>query len=214
MAYGYLNVDTTPITSVLSIGRNTNQQTVSKPVVSTGSEEDNSKGSIGNWLSSPNGVIAGINGAANALNNTFTTMGAFNNAKYNYNMAVNNAQEIIDQTERQVKDIKKQWYLQDSANQVFMARSGLSAESFTDAQRDNLLETESTIVDMRAYARKQARTIIKEAKRAKRKAKQAQTGAMLGTLTGGVAGALIGGPVGAGIGAGLGSSLFSTGMQI
>ena len=141
-------------------------------------------------------------------------MGAYNNARYNYNMAVNNAQEIIDQTERQVKDIKKQWYLQDSANQVFMARSGLSAESFTDAQRDNLLETESTIVDMRAYARKQARIIIKEAKRAKRKAKQAQTGAMLGTLTGGVAGALIGGPVGAGIGAGIGSSLFSTGMQI
>lgn len=213
MAYGYLNVDTTPITSVLNIGRNTNQQTVSNPVVSTGSE-DNSGGSISSWLSSPNGVIAGINGAASALSNTLATMGTYNNAKYNYNVAVNNAQEIIDQTEQQVDDIKKQWYLQDSANKVFMARSGLSAESFTDAQRDNLLETEGTIVDMRAYARKQARIIIKEAKRAKRKAKQAQTGAMLGTLTGGVAGALIGGPVGAGIGAGLGSSLFSTGMQI
>lgn len=175
-----------------------------------------SSSSVGwsDFSSSPNGVLTGISGGAQALGNVLSTIGAYNNAKYNYNAVVNNAQELIDQTERQVKDIKKQWYLQDSANQVFMARSGLSAESFTDAQRDNLLETEGTVVDMRAYARKQARVMINEAKRAKRKAKQAQTGAMLGTLTGGVAGALIGGPVGAGIGAGLGSSLFSTGMQI
>nr|DAT31374.1 MAG TPA: bacteriocin [Caudoviricetes sp.] len=166
------------------------------------------------YAGSPEGMVSGISGGAQGLGNILSTIGAYNTAKRNYTITVNNAQELIDQTDQQVEDLRKQWYLQDSANQVFMAKSGLKAESFIDAQRDNLLETEGTIVDMRAYARKQARMMIEEAKRAKRKAKKAKVGALLGTAVGTVGGALIGGPVGAGIGAGLGSSLGATGAQI
>ena len=165
------------------------------------------------YAGSPEGMVSGISGGAQGLGNILSTIGAYNTAKRNYTITVNNAQELIDQTDQQVEDLRKQWYLQDSANQVFMAKSGLKAESFIDAQRDNLLETEGTIVDMRAYARKQARMMIEEAKRAKRKAKKAKVGALLGTAVGTVGGALIGGPVGAGIGAGIGSSLGATGAQ-
>lgn len=220
MAYGYLNIDTTPITGTLNIGQTNSGISLvgmGDSISRTGSAISSAlqpSGSFSSWATSPQGTISGISGGAQALGNVLSSVGAYNTAKHNYRITVNNAQELIDQTDRQVEDLRKQWYLQDSANQVFMAKSGLRAESFTDAQRDNLLETEGTIVDMRAYARKQARMMIEEARRAKKKAKRGKIGALLGTAVGTVGGALIGGPVGAGIGAGLGSSLGATGAQI
>lgn len=206
MAYGKLDTSSLSLSSVLNSKVNLPNKSSSKPSAWAKSWD--------RFSSSPEGMIAGVSGGASGLENILSTIGAYNTAKHNYAITANNAQELIDQTDQQVEDLKKQWYLQDSANQVFMAKSGLKAESFIDAQRDNLLETEGTIVDMRAYARKQARMMIEEAKRAKRKAKQAKVGALLGTAVGTVGGALIGGPVGAGIGAGLGSSLGATGAQI
>lgn len=206
MAYGKLDISSLSSSSVLNSKVNLPNKSSSKSSALAKSWD--------RFSSSPEGMIAGISGGASGLENVLSTIGAYNTAKHNYAITVNNAQELIDQTDQQVEDLRKQWYLQDSANQVFMAKSGLKAESFIDAQRDNLLETEGTIVDMRAYARKQARMMIEEAKRAKRKAKQAKVGALLGTAVGTVGGALIGGPVGAGIGAGLGSSLGATGAQI
>ena len=239
MAYGYLKMNTTtPITVTGNIDQEinlfgTNSDTKSgmfdsaafsqafsdmgASISRTGSAISSylqPSESFSSWAASPQGTMAGISGGAQAVGNILSSVGAYNTAKHNYNVTVNNAQELIDQTDRQVDNLKKQWYLQDSANQVFMARSGLKAESFIDAQRDNLVETESTIVDMRAYARKQAQIMIDEARRAKKKAKRGKTGALLGTVVGTVGGAILGGPVGAGIGAGIGSSLGSTAAQV
>lgn len=241
MAYGQLNFNSTPITSTLSIGQSDSGISLvgtgsyARPsmfntaafgqafsdmgasISRTGSAISSAlqpSQAFSDWLSSPQGTLSGISGGAQALSTVMSSIGAYNTAKHNYTATVNNAQELIDQTERQVQDLKKQWYLQDSANQTFIAKSGLRAESFIDAQRDNLLETEGTIVDMRAYARKQAQVMINEARRAKKKAKKGKIGALLGTAIGTVGGALIGGPAGAGVGAGIGSSLFSSGMQL
>ena len=85
------------------------------------------------------------------------------------------------------------------------AISGLEGESFSDVERMNLAQKEETVTDLREYARKQAQTMINEARRAKKQAKKAKTGALVGGILGTVAGAVLGGGVGAGIGGGLGA---------
>lgn len=170
--------------------------------------------SFGSYLSSPQGTLTAISMGAQGISNILTSIGNYNNAKHNYTLTVSSAQDLLDQTEQQVEDIKKQWYLQDSANKTFIANSGLMASSFTDVMRDTLLEEESTTENMRSWARKQAQVMIEEARRAKNKAKKGKTGALLGTVLGGIGGAIIGGPAGASIGAGLGSSIGGSAGQL
>ena len=91
-------------------------------------------------------------------------------------------------------------------NRAYIAgSSGLEGESFSDVERMNLAQKEETVTDLREYARKQAQTMINEARRAKKQAKRAKTGALVGGILGTAAGAVFGGGVGAGIGGGLGA---------
>lgn len=142
-----------------------------------------------------------------ALGNVINFIGNYKAAKKNYAITQQNAAELIDQTNRQVALLQKQWAEQDATNQLFIANSGLNSSSFSDVERYSLQQVEQEGQDMRTYARRKATEMIRQARAAKNEAKKKQTAGLTGTLLGAGAGAIIGGPVGASIGGNLGGQL-------
>ena len=142
-----------------------------------------------------------------ALGNVINFIGNYKAAKKNYAITQQNAAELIDQTNRQVALLQKQWAEQDAANQIFIANSGLNSSSFSDVERYSLQQVEQEGQDMRTYARRKATEMIRQARAAKNEAKKKQNAGLAGTLLGAGAGAIIGGPAGAAIGGNLGGQL-------
>lgn len=142
-----------------------------------------------------------------ALGNVINFIGNYKAAKKNYAITQQNASELIDQTNRQVALLQKQWAEQDATNQLFIANSGLSSSSFSDVERYSLQQVEQEGQDMRTYARRKATEMIRQARAAKIEAKNKQLAGLTGTLLGAGAGAIIGGPAGAAIGGNLGGQL-------
>lgn len=142
-----------------------------------------------------------------ALGNVINFIGNYKAAKKNYVITQQNAAELIDQTNRQVALLQKQWAEQDATNQIFIANSGLSSSSFSDVERYSLQQVEQEGQDMRTYARRKAAEMIRQARAAKNEAKKKQNAGLIGTLLGAGAGAIIGGGAGAAIGGNLGGQL-------
>ena len=158
--------------------------------------------------SSSKGFGAGdaISIGAQGVNTILNAISSYNTAKHNYNLTVQTAADLLEKTEKQVKQLNLEYYQMSEENRAYIAASsGLEGESFSDVERMNLAQKEETVTDLREYARKQAQTMINEARRAKKQAKKAKTGALVGGILGTVAGAVLGGGVGAGIGGGLGA---------
>lgn len=141
------------------------------------------------------------------IGNVINFIGNYKAAKKNYAITQQNAAELIDQTNRQVALLQKQWAEQDAANQIFIANSGLSSSSFSDVERYSLQQVEQEGQDMRTYARRKATEMIRQARAAKNEAKKKQNAGLVGTVLGAGAGAIIGGPAGAAIGGNLGGQL-------
>ena len=148
-----------------------------------------------------------VENAGAALGNVINFIGNYKAAKKNYAITQQNAAELIDQTNRQVALLQKQWAEQDAANQIFIANSGLNSSSFSDVERYSLQQVEQEGQDMRTYARRKATEMIRQARAAKNEAKKKQNAGLAGTLLGAGAGAIIGGPAGAAIGGNLGGQL-------
>lgn len=142
-----------------------------------------------------------------AIGNVINFIGNYKAAKKNYAITQQNAAELIDQTNRQVALLQKQWAEQDAVNQIFIANSGLSSSSFSDVERYSLQQVEQEGQDMRTYARRKATEMIRQARAAKNEAKKKQNAGLVGTVLGAGAGAIIGGPAGAAIGSNLGGQL-------
>mgnify|MGYP003516623404 FL=1 len=143
---------------------------------------------------------------AQGVNSILNAISSYNTAKHNYNLTVQTAADLLEKTEKQVKQVNLEYYQMSEENKAYIAASsGLEGESFSDVERMNLAQKEETVTDLREYARKQAQTMINEARRAKKQAKRAKTGALVGGILGTAAGAVFGGGVGAGIGGGLGA---------
>lgn len=142
-----------------------------------------------------------------SIGNVINFIGNYKAAKKNYAITQQNAAELIDQTNRQVALLQKQWAEQDAVNQIFIANSGLSSSSFSDVERYSLQQVEQEGQDMRTYARRKATEMIRQARAAKNEAKKKQNAGLTGTLLGAGAGAIIGGPAGAAIGGNLGGQL-------
>ena len=160
--------------------------------------------------SSSKGFDAGdaISIGAQGVNSILNAISSYNTAKHNYNLTVQTAADLLEKTEKQVKQVNLEYYQMSEENRAYIAASsGLEGESFSDVERMNLAQKEETVTDLREYARKKAQTMINEARRAKKQAKKAKTGALVGGILGTVAGAVLGGGVGAGIGGGLGAQL-------
>ena len=148
-----------------------------------------------------------IENAGASIGNVINFIGNYKAAKKNYAITQQNAAELIDQTNRQVAVLQKQWAEQDAANQLFIANSGLSSSSFSDVERYSLQQVEQEGQDMRTYARRKATEMIRQARAAKNEAKKKQNAGLVGTVLGAGAGAIIGGPAGAAIGGNLGGQL-------
>lgn len=152
-----------------------------------------------------------IENAGAAIGNVINFIGNYKAAKKNYAITQQNAAELIDQTNRQVALLQKQWAEQDAVNQLFIANSGLNSSSFSDVERYSLQQVEQEGQDMRTYARRKATEMIRQARAAKNEAKKKQNAGLAGTLLGagaGVAiGAVTGGPTGAIIGGTTGANL-------
>jgi len=147
-----------------------------------------------------------ISFGAQGVNSILNAISSYNTAKHNYNLTVQTAADLLEKTEKQVKQVNLEYYQMSEENRAYIAASsGLEGESFSDVERMNLAQKEETVTDLREYARKQAQTMINEARRAKKQAKRAKTGALVGGILGTAAGAVFGGGVGAGIGGGLGA---------
>ena len=142
-----------------------------------------------------------------SIGNVLNFIGNYKAAKKNYAITQSNAAELVDQMEREIALLQKQWNRQDAENKLFIANSGLDASSFADVERYSLAEIEQEGVNRRQYARRKATEMIRQARAAKNEAKKKQTAGLTGTLLGAGAGALIGGPVGAAIGGNLGGQL-------
>jgi len=142
-----------------------------------------------------------------AIGNVLNFIGNYKAAKKNYTITKSNAAELVDQTEREIALLQKQWNQQDAENQIFIANSGLDSYSFADVERYSLAELEQEGVDRRQYARRKATEMIRQARAAKNEAKKKQTAGLTGTILGAGAGALIGGPMGAAIGGNLGGQI-------
>ena len=147
-----------------------------------------------------------ISFGAQGVNSILNAISSYNTAKHNYNLTVQTAADLLEKTEKQVKQVNLEYYQMAEENKAYIAASsGLEGESFSDVERMNLAQKEETVNDLREYARKQAQIMIEEARRAKKQAKKAKTGALVGGILGTAAGAVFGGGVGAGIGGGLGA---------
>lgn len=147
-----------------------------------------------------------ISFGAQGVNSILNAISSYNTAKHNYNLTVQTAADLLEKTEKQVKQLNLEYYQMSEENKAYIAASsGLEGESFSDVERMNLTQKEETVNDLREYARKQAQIMIEEARRAKKQAKRAKTGAVVGGILGTAAGAVFGGGVGAGIGGGLGA---------
>ena len=158
--------------------------------------------------SSYKGVDAGdaISFGAQGVNSILNAISSYNTAKHNYNLTVRTAADLLEKTEKQVKQVNLEYYQMSEENKAYIAASsGLEGESFSDVERMNLAQKEETVTDLREYARKQAQVMIEEARRAKKQAKRAKTGALVGGILGTAGGAFFGGGIGAAIGGGLGS---------
>ena len=158
--------------------------------------------------SSSKGFGAGdaISIGAQGVNTILNAISSYTTAKHNYNLTVQTAADLLEKTEKQVKQVNLEYYQMSEENRAYIAASsGLEGESFSDVERMNLAQKEETVTDLREYARKQAQVMINEARRAKKQAKKAKTGALVGGILGTAAGAVFGGGVGAGIGGGLGA---------
>lgn len=152
------------------------------------------------------GARDAISIGAQGVNSILNAISSYNTAKHNYNLTAQTAADLLEKTEKQVKQVNLEYYQMSEENRAYIAASsGLEGESFSDVERMNLAQKEETVTDLREYARKQAQAMINEARRAKRQAKKAKTGALVGGILGTAAGALVGGGVGAGIGGGLGA---------
>lgn len=168
-----------------------------------------------------NDTAFAIGQGSSAISNVFNYIGNYKAAKSNYKTTINNANELIDQTNRQIALLQKQWTAQDAENQLFIANSGLNSSSFSDVERYSLQQVEEESQDMRVYARRKATEMIRQARQAMREAKKQKNGGLIGTIlgtgagvaigaaTGGPAGAIIGGTTGANLGGQLGAG-FST----
>ena len=143
---------------------------------------------------------------AQGVNSILNAISSYNTAKHNYNLTVQTAADLLEKTEKQVKQVNLEYYQMSEENRAYIAASsGLEGESFSDVERMNLAQKEETVTDLREYARKQAQTMINEARRAKKQAKRAKKGALIGGILGTAGGAFLGGGIGAAIGGGLGS---------
>lgn len=152
------------------------------------------------------GAKGAISIGAQGVNSILNAISSYNTAKHNYNLTAQTASDLLEKTEKQVKQVNLEYYQMSEENRAYIAASsGLEGESFSDVERMNLAQKEETVTDLREYARKQAQVMINEARRAKKQAKRAKTGALVGGILGTAAGALVGGGVGAGIGGGLGA---------
>mgnify|MGYP006908802059 CR=1 FL=1 len=148
-----------------------------------------------------------IEHAGQAVGNILNFIGNYKAAKKNYAITQQNAAELIDQTNKQVALMQKQWNIQDAENQLFIANSGLDSSSFADVERYSLQEMEQEGIDMRQYARKKATEMIRQARAAKNEAKKKKNAGLAGTIVGGAAGGIIGGPLGAAVGSNLGGQI-------
>lgn len=147
-----------------------------------------------------------ISFGAQGVNSILNAISSYNTAKHNYNLTAQTASDLLEKTEKQVKQVNLEYYQMAEENRAYIAGgSGLESDSFSDVERMNLAQKEETVTDLREYARKQAQVMINEARRAKKQAKKAKAGALVGGILGTAAGAVLGGGVGAGIGGGLGA---------
>lgn len=147
-----------------------------------------------------------ISFGAQGVNSILNAISSYNTAKHNYNLTAQTASDLLEKTEKQVKQVNLEYYQMAEENRAYIAgSSGLESDSFSDVERMNLAQKEETVTDLREYARKQAQVMINEARRAKKQAKSAKAGALVGGILGTAAGAVLGGGVGAGIGGGLGA---------
>ena len=148
----------------------------------------------------------GVSIGAQGVNSILNAISSYNTAKHNYNLTVQTAADLLEKTEKQVKQVNLEYYQMSEENKAYIAASsGLEGESFSDVERMNLAQKEETVTDLREYARKQAQTMINEARRAKKQAKKAKKGALIGGILGTAGGAFLGGGIGAAIGGGLGA---------
>lgn len=205
----YFNFNTTPITGTLNY--DTTPSTSGSSVLNIPSSSGTSDSSGSAWLSSNpyqitavQGLSVGAQGVASVLN----AFSSYSTAKHNYTLTVRSAQDLLEQSEKQIDQLNMEYYQNSETNRAYISGlSGLEGGSYSDVMRMNFSEKENTITDMRAYAQKQADQMIAEAKRAKKKAKQGRVGTMAGGILGGIAGGIVGGPMGASVGFGLGSQI-------
>ena len=147
-----------------------------------------------------------ISFGAQGVNSILNAISSYNTAKHNYNLTVRTAADLLEKTEKQIKQINLEYYQMSEENRAYIAASsGLEGESFSDVERMNLAQKEETVTDLREYAKRQAQIMIEEARRAKKRANRAMRGALAGGILGTAGGAFLGGGVGAGIGGGLGA---------
>lgn len=148
-------------------------------------------------------------GAA-VLGNVLQGISAYQAAKRNFKTLWSNARETYAALEYNIGVQRRNNEQVFAKNRVAVNTSGISAKSFTDVQRSNLIIAEDDIAAMREQVRRSVSTQLREAAEQQKRARKAAVGNAVGSVIGGALGAMTGNPTAAVMFANIGGQIGSS----
>lgn len=121
------------------------------------------------WEKSSN--VAVVSGGFQVAGGLLSSISQYKQAKENYNTALENADEIRRYADEVAQDLRDQQVRREASNIVSISTSGLAGGSFTDALREDILETNKQAQTQRNALYAKAAEMEKQARKQKRKAR-------------------------------------------
>ena len=162
--------------------------------------------------STSDGAFSGFSGAETAgmgaavLGNVLQGISAYQAAKRNFKTLWSNARETYAALEYNIGVQRRNNEQVFAKNRVAVNASGISAKSFTDVQRSNLIIAEDDIAAMREQVRRSVSTQLREAAEQQKRARKAAVGNAVGSVIGAMTGNPTAAVMFANIGGQIGSS--------
>lgn len=200
-----------PVDSVLSIGGGSRADGV---FTIGGAVDQAAEASAA--ASASDGAFSGFSGAETAgmgaavLGNVLQGISAYQAAKRNFKTLWSNARETYAALEYNIGVQRRNNEQVFAKNRVAVNASGISAKSFTDVQRSNLIIAEDDIAAMREQVRRSVSTQLREAAEQQKRARKAAVGNAVGSVIGGALGAMTGNPTAAVMFANIGGQIGSS----
>lgn len=199
-----------PVDSVLSIGGGSRADGV---FTIGGTVDQAAEASAA--ASTSDGAFSGFSGAETAgmgaavLGNVLQGISAYQAAKRNFKTLWSNARTYAA-LEYNIGVQRRNNEQVFAKNRVAVNASGISAKSFTDVQRSNLIIAEDDIAAMREQVRRSVSTQLREAAEQQKRARKAAVGNAVGSVIGGALGAMTGNPTAAVMFANIGGQIGSS----